>query len=131
VETPSVDHRTLDDIVVNWEAEYDEYLSDIQVRMEKREATNDEIWEIKNLERIVLIYDLMMKNVIEEIGCQDYDGSPLTEEEHLTFLSNKICRTTAYDLQRTYETLSDALQQGNLKHVNENGKIKWQWVDYL
>jgi radical SAM superfamily enzyme YgiQ (UPF0313 family) len=131
VETPSIDHRTLDDIVVKWEAEYDDYLSDIQARMAKKEATKDEIWEIENLERIVLVYDLMMKRVIEENESQRHQGSPMTEKALLTLLSKKICQTKDYDPQRLYETLSDAVRQGNLKHVNKNGKIKWHWVDYL
>jgi radical SAM superfamily enzyme YgiQ (UPF0313 family) len=131
VETTAVTHRTLDDIVVKWEAEYDAYLSDIQVRMAKKEATQDEIWEIENLERIVLVYDLMMKRVIEEKGSQCHRRSPLTDKALLTLLSKKICQTTDYDPQRVYDTLSDAVWQGNLKHVNKHGKIKWQWVDYL
>jgi radical SAM superfamily enzyme YgiQ (UPF0313 family) len=131
VETPSVDHKMLDDIVVKWEAEYDDFLSNIQVRMAENRASKEEIWEIENLERIVLVYDLMMKGVIEENGCRRHQGSPVTEKELLTFLSNKICKTTDYDPEKVYETLSDAVRQGNLKHVNKNGKIKWQWVDYL
>ena len=129
VETTAVTHRTLDDIVVKWEAEYDAYLSDIQVRMAKKEATKDEIWEIENLERIVLVYDLMMKGLIEKYGCQPHQGSSVTERELLTYLSNNICRTTDYNPQCIYETLSDAVRQGNLKHMNENGQIKWKWVD--
>jgi radical SAM superfamily enzyme YgiQ (UPF0313 family) len=131
VETPSVDHKMLDDLVVKWEAEYDEYLSEIQARMHKGEATETEIWEVENLERIVLIYDLMMKGVIEEKGCQPKQASPLTEKELLRFLSKKICRSEDYNPKRLHETLSHAAQQGNLKHVNQNGDIKWQWVDYL
>jgi radical SAM superfamily enzyme YgiQ (UPF0313 family) len=131
VETPSVDQKILDDIVVKWEAEYDDYLSDIQVRRADNRASKEEIWEIENLERIVLVYDLMMKGVIEENGYRRHQGSPVTEKELLTFLSNKICQTTDYDPEQIYETLSDAVLQGNLKHINKNGKIKWQWVDYL
>jgi len=131
VETPSIDHRALDDIVVKWEAEYDDYLSDIQVRMAKKEATKEEIWEIENLKRIVLVYDLMMKGVIEEKGYERRRKSPVTEKALLTLLSKKICQTADYDPQQVYETLSDAVRQGNLNHVNENGKVKWQWVDYL
>jgi radical SAM superfamily enzyme YgiQ (UPF0313 family) len=131
VETPAIDHRTLDEIVVKWEAEYDDYLSDIQVRMTKEKATKDEISEIENLERIVLVYDLMMKGVIEEKGYERRWKSPVTEKALLTLLSKKICQTADYEPQQVYETLSDAVQQGNLKHMHENGQIKWQWVDYL
>jgi hypothetical protein len=99
--------------------------------MAKEKATKDEIWEIENLERIVLVYDLMMKGVLEEKGYERRRKSPVTEKTLLTLLSKKICQTTDYNPQQVYETLSNAVQQGNLKHVNEDGKIKWQWVDYL
>jgi radical SAM superfamily enzyme YgiQ (UPF0313 family) len=131
VETPAVTRHKLDDVVVKWEAEYDDYLSDIQVRMAKKDATKDEICEIENLERIVLVYDLMMKGMIEENGSQCYRGSPVTDEALLTLLSKRICQTTDYDTQRMYDTLSNAVWQGNLNHVDKNGQIKWQWVDYL
>ena len=73
----------------------------------------------------------MMKGVIEENGSQCHRGSPVTEKALLTLLSKKICQTTGYDPLQVYETLSDVVQQGNLKQVEENGQIKWQWVDYL
>jgi hypothetical protein len=99
--------------------------------MANKDATKDEIWEIENLERIVLVYDLMMKGVIEEKGYERRWKSSVTEKALLTLLSKKICQTTDYDRQQVYDTLSDAVWQGNLKHVDENGQIKWQWVDYL
>ena len=131
VETPAVNHHTLDEIVAKWEQEYDEYLADIKVRRAENKASEEEIWEIENLEKIVLVYDLMMKGVIEGNGCQHHHELPVTEKEFLMILSEKICRTRDYDPQRIYETLSDAMRQGNLKYVNKKGKIKWQWVDYL
>ncbi len=131
VETPSVDRKMLNDIIVKWEAEYNEYLSEIQSLMGKKEATETEIREVENLERIVLIYDLMMNGVIEAEGRQYHQESQLTEKELLRSLSKKICRSTGYDPKRLYETLGHAARQGNLMHVGQNGNIQWQWVDYL
>ena len=66
----------LDEIATEWKDEYDGYLEDIKNRLKKGQATPDEIWELKNLERFVLIYDLMMKNVIEKKGAWKTKKNP-------------------------------------------------------
>ncbi len=101
------------------------------MRMVENKASEEEISEFENLERIVLVYDLMMKGIIEKNGYRRHQESPVAEKELLRNLSEKIGRTTDYDPKRIYETLSDAMRQGNLKQVNKKGKIKWQWVDSL
>ena len=55
-------------IAVEWEDRFNRYLGDIQERMQKGEASADEAHQLTNLERIVLVYDLMMKTVIEQTG---------------------------------------------------------------
>ena len=131
VETPAVDRQRLDDIVIHWEKEYDDYLADIKSRMAAGDATTEEIRELENLERIVLCYDLMMKRVIEKNECRPHREYPVTEKSLLKLLSDQICQSTDYDTQRIFDTLSEAVRQGNLKQVKNNGVIKWQWVDYL
>jgi len=131
VETPSVDHHTLDEIVVQWEQEYNDYLADIKVRMEKNDATNGEIWELENLERIVLIYDLMMKNVIEEKGFWSHDGRSVSSQDNLKILSNRICGLVDAGPEKVFDALGHALRQGNLKCTDFSGNIRWQWVDFL
>jgi radical SAM superfamily enzyme YgiQ (UPF0313 family) len=131
VETPSVDHKMLDDIVVKWEAEYDDYLSDIQVRMGKEEATKEEIWEIENLERIVLFYDLMMKNVLEQKGFWSHDGRPVSLQANLKILTERIGRSVDAGPELLFDVLGHALKQGNLRCTDLNGNIRWQWVDFL
>ncbi len=94
-------------------------------------ATKEEIWEIENLAKIVLIYDLMMKRVIEENGCWRHDGPPASEEELLKCLAERICRMSDYKPDQVYATLRDTVQQGSLQCVTQDGKIKWQWEDYI
>ncbi len=131
VETPAVDHHTFDEIVVKWEQEYDDYLADIKVRMEKKEATKEEIWEIENLERIVLLYDLMMKNVIEQKGFWSHGGRPLSTLDNLKIFIDRISRSVDAGPQMLFDSLGHALKQGNLKYTDLNGTIRWQWVDFL
>jgi radical SAM superfamily enzyme YgiQ (UPF0313 family) len=131
VETPAVDHKTLDEIVVSWEQEYDQYLADIKARMIKKEATKGEIWELENLERIVLFYDLMMKNAVEQEGSWSYDSQPVSTHDNLRILSDRISSSVDVEPQVLFATLGHALKQGNLKCTVLNGTVRWQWVDYL
>jgi radical SAM superfamily enzyme YgiQ (UPF0313 family) len=131
VETPAVDHHTLDEIVFKWEQEYDDYLADIKMRMEKKEATKEEIWEIENLERIVLVYDLMMNNVIEQKGFWSHDSRPVGSQDNLNILIERISRSVDAGPEMLFDALNHALKQGNLKCTDLNGNIRWQWVDFL
>ena len=131
VVTPTVDQKTLDDIIVKWEKEYDDYLANIKDRIEKSKASRTEIWEIENLERIVLIYDLMMKQTIEQNGTWRHNGMPVAEKKILTTLSNKISQATDVDPELLFKTLNHAVQQGVLSYEIRNGEIRCHWVDYL
>ena len=131
VETPTVQPNRLDDIVIAWKNEYDGYLEDIKNRMQIGRATPDEIWEVRNLERIVLIYDLMMENLIEEIGSWRVDEHPVSAEETLNRLVRKISGATAHRPADIHQALQHAVGQGNLTFQSGDGQVKWQWVDYL
>ena len=131
VETPTVHRQMLDDIVSAWKNEYDGYLEDIKNRMQNDRATADEIWEVRNLERIVLIYDLMMKNLIEERGAWQVKKNPLTADEALNGLVRQINDATTHHPADIRQALQLAVDQGNLNFRNKDGQVKWQWVDYL
>jgi len=131
VETPAVDHHTLDKIVVTWEQEYDDYLAGIKVRMANKEATKEEVWELENLERIVLLYDLMMKNIIEQKGFWPHEGRPLSMQDNLKLLSDRISYSVDAGPEMLFDALGHALKQGNLKCTDLNGNVRWQWVDFL
>ena len=131
VETQTVDHKMLDDIVVKWEKEYDDYLANIKDRMGESKASQKEIWEIENLEKIVLIYDLMMNSAIEQNGFWRHNGLPISEGEIITMLSIQISQATDDDPERLCKTLGHAVKQGALKYEITNGEIRCQWADYL
>ncbi|UCD77146.1 MAG: radical SAM protein [Desulfobacterales bacterium] len=131
VETAWVDRQMLDNIVISWESEYNQLLADIKQRMQTAEASPQEAGQLINLERIVLVYDLMMKNAIEQKGFWCKDGRSMRTEDNLRTLSDRIGSVVDADPQLLRDTLSHALQQGNLKYTDTNGEIRWQWVDYL
>jgi radical SAM superfamily enzyme YgiQ (UPF0313 family) len=131
VETPAVDRQMLDDIVADWENEYNVYLEDIQQRAKQGQATADEIWEVENLERIVLIYDLMMQNMIEEKGHWQTHDPAASAADRLTSLVDRIKDSIPKKTSDINDTLQKALDSGSLICTQAGRQVRWQWVDYL
>ena len=131
VETPEVNGRMLDEIVIEWEDEYNQLLADIKQRIQTKEASEEEAHQVTNLERIVLIYDLMMQNEIERNGSWAHNGRPLSTEESLEKLATRISRSIDATFESLYDTLGHALQEGNLTCENRDGKVRWRWENYL
>ena len=131
VETPEVNGRMLDEIVIEWENEYNQLLADIKERMQKKEASDEDAQQVINLERIVLIYDLMMKREVERNGFWAHDGRPVSTDDSLRKLADRISRSFDATPEMLYSTLGHARGEGNLTYTDENGKLRWQWKDYL
>jgi hypothetical protein len=121
----------LDYIVITWENEYNQLLADIKLRMQTAEASPEEVEQLTNLERIVLVYDLMMNEAIEQKGFWSNDGRPMSTEQSFRTLCDRVGSMVDADPQLLHDTLSRALQQGNLNCSDANGKTRWQWVDHI
>ena len=131
VETPAVNRQTLNKIVIDWEDEFNQLLADIKQRMLENAASPQEAEQVNNLERIVLVYDLMMKNVIEENGSWSHHGRRMNVPDNLKILSDKIRDKLGASPQLIQDTLSLAWQKGDLVCQESNDMIRWQWVDYI
>jgi hypothetical protein len=129
VETPAVSRRMLDRIVIDWENEYDQLLADIKLRMQTDQASDEEALQVVNLERVVLIYNLMMENAVERNGFWSHDGRAASTQDSLKKLADRISRSFDATFEMLYDTLGDALRKGYLKNSDRNGKVRWQWVD--
>ena len=130
-ETPEVESRMLDDIVIEWENEYNQLLADIKERMQKKEASDEDAQQVVNLERIVLIYDLMMKNAVEYNGFWPHEGRPVSRDDSLRKLADRISPSVDATPEMLASTLGHALREGNLTVSDKNGNIRWQWKDRL
>jgi len=158
VETPSVNRKMLDEIVIDWESRFDEWLGEIKRRMETGEAGQDEALQLMRLERCVLIYDLMMGRVVEEKGSwrkerriitptppSPFKGEGLgggqkrkflyyqvvSDSDALKTLVSRVVRSTNNGDEQVLNTLNYAVEQGNLRYVEDSGLIRWEWVDFL
>jgi anaerobic magnesium-protoporphyrin IX monomethyl ester cyclase len=133
IETVSVSHRMLDDVVVDWENQYDHYLGHIHENIQNGTATEDEISQFTNLENSVALYDLMMQNQIEACGLlslSDRD-SVISKEKSLEVLIDRITRSSDMDPRRLKVTLQQVVEDGNLKLIRRDDRLRWEWDSFL
>jgi hypothetical protein len=121
----------LDEIVIDWEKDYDAFLDDIRRRLKNGQTTDDESQYLLGLERIVLIYDLMMGGVIEKKGSWPATGRSFSDQEALEMLVERIDSNSTSSRDNIFDALRTNMKQGNLMCRQKNGQIQWQWVDNL
>jgi len=130
-ETPEVGREVLDDIVIRWEKEFVDYLDYIKDLMKNGQATEEEAQIVTNLEKTVLIYDLMMGRVLEERGTWIQAGYPTSDQDFLGVLVDRVAGSVKNPKDQIYTTLKEAAEKGNLRCVNQEGRVRWEWVDFL
>lgn len=127
VETASANRRMLDAVALDWENKYLQYLGFIQQRMQAGTATADEVSQLENLERTVILYELMMQHTIEENGSWSNSAGEMNQTKSLKMLLDRIIQQRKIDPQKLESALRHAVANGNLKCNKRNGKIGWQW----
>ena len=131
IETATVNHRMLDDVVVDWEDQYDQYLGHIHKNIQNGSATADEISQLQNLENTVALYDLMMQNHIEDCRSLFGAGSEISKEKGLEVLIDRVTRFSDMDPNRLKVTLQQVVENGDLKLNQEDDQLKWEWNSFL
>jgi radical SAM superfamily enzyme YgiQ (UPF0313 family) len=129
VETVSVNRRALNAVVVDWENKYNQYLAHISKRIQNGSATADETRQLKDLENAVMLYELMMKNIIEENGSLSLsdNGAKMNAEIGLEVLMDRITRSGDMDPNKLKVTLQRVVENGNLKLNRKDGTLRWEW----
>ena len=131
VETQTVSREMFDEFIIGWDEQFDEYLEKISKRMKTGQASEEEAYTVINLERTVLLYDLMMDRKIEEDGFWPDQDMPDSDEDILKFLANKLTKSNEYSEEKLFETLKFSVERGYLRYRKDNGMIRWEWVDFL
>ncbi len=131
VRTSAVDQRTLDGIVKDWQNNFDAWLDDIKQRRDSGETTEEEAWPLTNLEHIVLIYDLMMKQVLETIGWIPCNTSAPSDKSDLGHLADLVDGTIPHTPEQIRKTLQFANERGYLTKDQKGEDCRWKWIDYL
>jgi radical SAM superfamily enzyme YgiQ (UPF0313 family) len=132
-ETASVNHRMLDAVVVDWEIKYNQYLEHIHKSIQNATSTEDEIKQLENLENTVALYDLMMKNQIEESGSLSLSarGSVISKEKGLEILMDRITGSSDMDPQKLKTALQHAIEKQDLELNDSAGRVEWEWRSFL
>ena len=131
VETPTVSRRMLDDVIIQWEEEFDDYLGDVQKRAATGSASEEEIWQLIRLEHTVILYELMMDRTIEKHGAWQNGTDPVSSEEAIDGLVKRIGPGRQFTKDQLFNTLLFAFETGSIRYRLGNGLIQWGWVDYL
>ncbi len=130
-ETATVDQMTLDDVVIEWEQKFDEWLGDIKSRMGTGGATEEEARMLTGLEHTVLIYDLMMGRIIEEQGSWRNNGRPPSQADPLDTLAKRVARVSSYSREEVAQILGRAVDKKSLTCHEEPHQVRWEWNEFL
>jgi hypothetical protein len=76
-----------------------------------------------------MLYELMMKNIIEENGSLSLSdkGSKMNAEKGLAVLMDRITRSSDTDPNKLKVTLQQVVADGNLKLNRKDGTLRWEW----
>ncbi|RPH50530.1 MAG: radical SAM protein [Desulfobacteraceae bacterium] len=130
VETSSVTRKMLDDIVIGWEDKFNGWLGYIRERIKSGEASEEEAWPLVNLERIVLVYDLMMGGIVEKMGVYECETAS-SASEALGIFADRMAGSVKQSRDEILSVLNYEVSEGNLKLRFNNGKYNLEWIDYL
>ncbi len=131
VETSNVNKDMLNIIAEQWDKDTHEKLFQIRNKMDSGEATEDEEWQIKNLERFLFLYQLMMDKIIEENGTWINGVDAVSDNEVLKTLANKIHIHMEKTPDEAFDILDYAFKRSSIKYIHSNRQIRWEWQNYL
>ena len=132
IRTAGVSPESMDAIVNESKRQFDRWLVEIGQRRSKGLATEEEAWPLTRLEHTVVLYDIMMKRLIETIA-----NEPSTEKTGknsscaVETLAEKLGADLAHPQQLIRAAVAFAIDEGHLACTHEAGRVRWAWVDYL
>jgi radical SAM superfamily enzyme YgiQ (UPF0313 family) len=131
IRTAGVAPETMDAIVIDGERRFDQWLGELARLREEGRATDQEVWPLVRLEHTVVIYDMMMKRLVEEKCSWPADQS----DEKGAHPIEKLIRRVADDLDhppaRIRAAIAFAAEKRYLTRTIAAGRVLWSWVDYL
>lgn len=131
VKTAGVKEEDLNTIAEEWDSETRGKLEEIRKKMKKGEASEEESWQINNLERFLFIYQLMTDEVIEQKGSWINGEKSTTVESAIKGLAKNISKTMNQSESQTIDLLTYVYERGSIYFEEKNGQVSWRWKDYL
>lgn len=129
VATPGADPAMLNAVVEDWENRYNAYLGEIERQLTAGEIDRNQAFDLINLERVVILYDLMMNRAIEALGA--WEQGPRQGDQALEELVRRVQPGLDKPAPKVRDALQSALDAGNLVVDTVGAGVRWRWVDYL
>ncbi len=129
--TPAgLDPAILDAQAEKWEQRLHVYLKDIRRKMDRGTALPEEEAQILNMERTVIIYELMMGDVLRQTNLNTNKAA--SEEDQLGELARQAAaKLPAFTPDQIADALQEAQRREGLRQIRRGDFIQWEWVDYL
>lgn len=131
IRTAGVHPETMDAIVIDGERQFDRWLGEIARIREGGRATAEAIWPLVRLEHTVVIYDMMMKRLIEDRGNWPAETSDEADANPTGKLIDRLSGELDHPPARIRAAIEFAAGQRYLTRNSASGRIHWSWVDYL
>ena len=131
IRTAGVGPETMDAIVIDGERQFDQWLGKIGRLREEGQATVEETWPLVRLEHTVVIYDMMMKRLLERKGVWPAEKSDKGDDRPLGKLIHRVSGELDHPPERIRAAIEFANEKQYLVLNNTDGLIRWSWMDYL
>ncbi len=131
IRTEGVRPETMDAIVIAGERQFDQWLDDIGRLRKEGRATDKEAWPLVRLEHTVVIYDMMMKRLIEKKGAWRAGQADDEAAHPLETLIRRVSGGLDHPQARIRAAIEFADERQYLACITADGWIRWSWGEYL
>jgi len=129
VRTSGVTPETMDAIVIESKKEFDRWLANIERRRAMGRIDEKEAWPLTRLEHTVVIYDMMMKGLVEKRGFWAVDSSHEDPGHLVEPLIERATEDLDHPPQRIRSAIEFAVKENYLDMTKTAGRISWSWVE--
>ncbi len=127
VETEQVGKEVLNAIAEEWDYETQNKLAEIKQRIDQGTATDDEAWQVINLDRFLFIYQMMMENTLENHGSW-INGTPFASDSAaLKDLARRIHGPMGKTEPEALAILQYAFERGSIEYADVDNRVVWNW----
>jgi anaerobic magnesium-protoporphyrin IX monomethyl ester cyclase len=131
IRTAGVAPETMDAIVIDGERQFDQWLADIGRLRQSGQASDSATWPLVRLEHTVVIYDMMMKGLLEKMGDRQAGAPEAVEADPVQWLICRVSGELDHPPERIRAAIEFAVEAHYLSWTRTDGRTRWSWVDYL
>jgi nuclear transport factor 2 (NTF2) superfamily protein len=121
----------LNSIANDWERITHETLADIRERMKSGDVSDDEAWQVNNLDRFLLLYNLMMDRSIEENATWRNGEIVYDDREAIAQLATRLKDDAIGEESLVEDVLTYAFERGSLRFERKDDQVRWKWQNYI